>query len=96
MKTPASTLRLGVADMLGGALLQSFFQPKQNVSTWVAIPAPTATRKPSGLMARLAAYRAERRRMRELAEVSAMARRYAQTMPSLSAELQAIVGRDRD
>lgn len=82
--------------MLGGALLQSFFQPRQSASTWVAAPVPQATRQASGLMARLAAYRAERKRMRELAEVSAMARRYAQTMPSLSAELQAIVGRDRD
>lgn len=82
--------------MLGAALLQSFFQPRQGVSTWVAVPAPRLTRKTPGLLARLAAYRAERRRMRELAEVCAMARRYAQTMPSLSAELQAIVGRDRD
>ena len=84
---------MGVADTLGGALLQALFQPVQNTATWSHLPATTPSRQ-TGLMARLSAYLAERTRQREIAEVSAMARRYEHTMPALSAELQAIIGRD--
>ena len=80
MKTAANTLRMdGVADLLGGAFLQSASSS----------PLP-------GLLARWKTYRAERKQLREFIEASAEARSYAESLPSLSAELQAIIGRDRD
>ena len=85
---------MGVADVLGGALLQAFFQPVQDAGLWTRSPETSVPSRRPGLMARLSAYRAERKRQREIAEVSAMARRYEHTMPALSAELQAIIGRD--
>lgn len=94
MRNPASTLRTGVADMLGGALLQVFFQPVQDAGIWARPAETSAPSREPGLMAWLSAYRAERKRQRDIAEVSAMARRYEHTMPALSAELQAIIGRD--
>jgi len=80
MTTAANTLRM---DGVADVLGSAFLQSASSTS----LP---------GLIARWKTYRAERRQLREFIEASAEARGYAESLPSLAAELQAIIGRDHD